>query len=76
MRDPFDGSRYSFGYCIGGEPTGDETPLYDELHQCTACGWLTLDALTGGLCLDCVDECAAAPVATVYTLTTPSRLAA
>lgn len=74
-------------HCIGGEPTGDETPIYDddrERSRCPVCGYVRLD----GRCAECngrrieamVAERQAAERRTAATVTTlhpaPRRLAA
>lgn len=70
-------------YCIGGEPTGDQTPLYldddRERSRCPVCGHVRLD----GRCAECngrrIEALVAArrPAATVTPLhPAPRRLAA
>ena len=55
MRDSFDGTRYSFGACPHGEPTGDEAPLYFDADEadvqvpCRTCDSLSRD----GECVAC-----------------------
>lgn len=83
MRDYLDGSRLSFGHCIGGEPTGDETPLYlddeeeGDWHECATCARLqNRPLLPGGLCLTChMDRRLGLTPAPVYPLH-PARRAA
>lgn len=79
MRDSLDGSRLSFGHCIGGEPTGDETPLDDwqpefpPAQPCRYCG--TDTTIFGRVCIDCElypEERPAAPIIPLH----PARRAA
>ncbi|HEX9951257.1 MAG TPA: hypothetical protein VGB53_05775 [Rubricoccaceae bacterium] len=81
MRDYLDGTRFGSGHCIGGEPTGDETPL-DEwspalppAKPCRHCGAYT--TIFGAVCIDCElspPDRRAAPVLPLHSAR--SRLAA
>ena len=81
MRDSFDGTRYGFGACPHGEPTGDETPLYLDaddapaLVPCRTCDGLSRD----GECVACrIDRRLGRLPARVLPMPvhTPHRLAA
>ena len=79
MRDSFDGTRYGSGFCINGEPTGDETPLGDwqpafrPAQPCRHCG--TPTTIFGRVCIDCELDGPARPAARVLPLH-PARRAA
>jgi hypothetical protein len=67
-----------FGYCLDGEPTGDETPAEDYAapaaneRPCRRCGSLT--TLSSRVCIECELD-PARPAATVTPLR-PARRAA
>ena len=57
MRDPITNETYGAGYCLHGEPTGDETPINydagpdDYFKACRVCGEDTPYA--SRVCFDC-----------------------
>lgn len=79
MRDSLNLSAYGAGYCIGGEPTGDETPLDDwspafpPAKPCRYCGTHTTCA--AAVCIDCELSPEGRPAARIIPLH-PMRCAA